>query len=229
MLARATPIKVFGKHKKSLLQIEAILLGQAGFLNEKNGDVYYNQLKKEYEFLKSKFLLKPIDNYLWKFLRLRPANFPSIRIAQFASLIHKSSGLFSKVLEASSIKEIEALFDIKTSQYWETHYRFNEVSVKKIKRFGAQSIRNIVINTVVPVLFIYGQEKDNSEIRELSMNLLESLSAEKNNIITQWKNIGIEAENAFYSQALIELYNELCKQKKCLHCDIGREIITKYE
>jgi Protein of unknown function (DUF2851) len=229
MLARATPLTILAKHKNSLFQIEALLFGQAGFLEDNYEEEYFQKLKKEYLFLKNKYQLKPIDLHLWKFLRLRPANFPTIRIAQFSYLVHNSYGLFSKIVESKSIEHLISLFDIKPSVYWENHYKFNEESKKRIKRFGNSSVKNVLINSVVPVLFVYGEEKGDEKYKDRAFKILESLPAEKNNIVSKWSDLSIEIKNALDSQASIELYNEYCKPQKCLHCEIGREVITKYE
>lgn len=229
MLARSLPLNIIAKHKNSLFQIEALLFGQAGFLNSKEGDDYYKELRKEYSFFRNKFQLQPIDNFLWKFLRLRPANFPTIRIAQFASLLYKSSALFSKVTESEKTSQLLNYFDVRTSEYWENHYKFNEESTHKIKKLGKVSIQNILINTVIPMLFVYGEEKGKDQFKERAFSILESLPAERNHIIQKWRELDIEIKNALDGQALIELYNEFCKPEKCLHCDIGREVILDYE
>jgi len=229
MLTRATPLHILAKHKNSLFQIEALLFGQAGFLKNDAGDDYFLKLRKEYLFLQHKYQLKPIEEHLWKFLRLRPANFPTVRLTQFAYLIFTSHGLFSKIIEANNIEQLIALFDVNTSEYWEKHYKFNEESKKRIKRLGQHSVKNILINTVVPVLFVYGEEKDNENYKERAFHILESLPAERNHIVEKWRELKLEIKNALDSQACIELYNEFCKPQKCLHCDIGREVILKYE
>ena len=135
-LAKSLPLKTLAKHKSNLFQIEALLFGQAGFLTEELGDDYYLHLKKEYDYLRKKFKLRALEKHLWKFLRSRPGNFPSIRIAQFATLVYNSTALFSKVLETKTMKEFDALFKVNPSEYWNTHYQFNKESVKKSKTLG---------------------------------------------------------------------------------------------
>lgn len=226
MLAKSLPLSALAKHKNNLLQLEAMLFGQAGFLNEKIEDGYYIELCKEYQFLKNKFSLKPLDKHVWKFLRLRPVNFPTIRIAQFASFIHNSSALFSKIIEAESLKEIEQLFIIQASEYWDNHYNFGKESAKRKKKFGKTAFNTIMINTIIPFLFVYGKSKDNQLFMDKAIRLMEELPVEKNHIINKWKEIGIEAIDARQSQALLQLKNVYCNSKKCLECQIGNQIIS---
>ncbi|MCK4638130.1 MAG: DUF2851 family protein, partial [Bacteroidales bacterium] len=160
LLAKSLPVNHLAKHKNNQFQIESLLFGQAGLLETDFKDEYPNNLKNEYNFLKKKFSLKSVDGFLWKFLRLRPSNFPTIRIAQFANLIYKSSGLFSKIIEIKNIKEVYSLFNITTSEYWDTHYIFDKPSAKRKKSFGNNALNLIIINTIVPFLFVYGLKKD---------------------------------------------------------------------
>jgi len=229
MLAKSLSNIVLAKNKNNLFQLEALLFGQAGMLEDSMEDDYYNQLKKEYQFLQQKYNLIPIDESLWKFLRLRPIGFPTIRIAQFARLIHNSSHLFSKIIESRTTKEIERYFNMGTSEYWDTHYTFGKISEQKIKYAGKDFINNIIINTVAPFLFVYGKKKGLSKHTETAFKLLESLPSEKNSIITKWKEIGINSTSAFQSQSLLELKNSFCSQKKCLNCGIGNKILSQHE
>jgi len=227
-LAKSVPLKYFAKHQNNLLQIEAILLGQAGFLDNKETESeYFNLLKNEYNFLRKKFGLKPIEKHLWKFLRLRPSNFPHIRISQFASLIHQSKSLFSKVLASNNIVELKSLFTIKASTFWNTHYTFEKVSNEKTKVFGEQSINSVLINTVIPILFVYGKHIGDNGINDKAIHFLEELKPEKNKIIREWKRLKIEVSSGFYSQALLEQKNSYCNLVKCLKCGIGIEILKK--
>ncbi len=226
LLARSLPLKALAKHKNNLPQIEAMLFGQAGMLQYRSNDVYHEQLRKEYSFLQKKFNLKPIDPSLWKLLRLRPSNFPTIRISQFAVLINRSSNLFSKILEAKSLKELEKMFDIEATAYWNDHYNFNKKTIRNTKKkFGKNAFYTVVINTIIPFLFIYGKVRDIDVLKDRALGFLEKLPAENNNIINKWKDTGIKANSAFESQALIQLKNEYCKQKNCLRCQIGNIII----
>ncbi len=228
MLACSIPLKYLAKHKNSLFQLEALLFGQAGFLSEDElGDDYYESLKKEYYFLKIKFELKPIEKHLWKFLRLRPGNFPTIRIAQFAGLIYKSSSLFSKIIEIENVNELRNILNSKHSEYWDTHYVFNKKSLKRKKNLGNLFFYSIMINTIIPFLFLYGKNRNNNDLKERAVDFLEKLPAENNSIIKAWNDLNINAENAAYSQGLLQLKNNYCNPKRCLHCQIGNKIIRK--
>lgn len=224
-VARTLPQKILAKHGDNLSQLEALLFGQAGFLVEKLTDDYPKQLKKEYSFLKKKYRLKPIGKHNWQFLRLRPANFPTIRIAQFAALTHRSNRLFSHVLDAESIKDIEALFDVNMSEYWQSHYVFDKASKHIKKSLGKKTIHLIIINTIVPFLFLYGKMRDDEAAIKKAMTFMEALPPEDNNIIREWKALGITPESAYHTQALIQLKNEYCTPKKCLQCAIGHAIL----
>ncbi len=221
MLAAALPLKYLQKQKNSLLCLEALLFGQAGMLSDQHKDAYPVRLAKEYQFLQQKYQLTPINKSTWKFLRLRPNNFPTIRIAQLAKLLYNSTGLFAQVMEISHIENLFHLFNVEANDYWETHFTFGKPSKRKLKQLGRAAIENIIINTIVPFLFVYGKEKRRDEYCERAIHLLEQLAAEKNNIVARWSELGVRAENAFQSQALIELKNEYCSRKKCLNCNIG--------
>jgi hypothetical protein len=228
MLARCTPLSVLAKQKKNLFQLEAILFGQSGLLNEELlGDDYFLNLREEYSYFSKKYQLKGMEGYLWKFMRLRPANFPTIRIAQFAALINKSESLLSKLIEESDPKKILDFFDVKASPYWDSHYRFSVTSPEGVKHLGESSRNNLVINTVVPFLFLYGERNNIPELKQRSFDLLEELQPETNNIISRWAEIGITARNAFDTQALIQLKNGYCEPKKCLKCLLSTKIIGR--
>ena len=228
LLAKSLPMNFLAKHKDQLIQIEAMLFGQAGMLESSFSDNYSKMLKEEYQFLKNKFSLKSIDGHLWKFLRLRPYNFPTIRISQFANLIHQSNGLFSKIIEAKNIHELEKLFDVSCSEYWMEHFQFDKLSKKTEKKIGKQTIHLIIINTIVPFLFLYGQEKNEEQYVDKALQLLENTNAENNSIIQKWKETGIDIKSAFETQALIELKNNYCNHKKCLNCRIGNDLLMRY-
>ena len=230
MLVRALPLSILAKHKNNLFQLEALLFGTAGLLNEELlGDDYFLELRKEYSFLYKKYKLKPIESHLWKFLRLRPVNFPSLRIAQFAQLIHQSTALFSHLVELEKPKQIKELFTLNASVYWDTHYRFNKLSPEQKKQLGSSSIENILINTVVPFLFVYGDRHNQHHLKDRALDLLENLKPENNSIINRWKEMGVSVRSAFESQALIQLKNCYCKPKKCLNCHLGTKLIKKNE
>jgi hypothetical protein len=227
-LAKSLPSLILAKNKNDRLKIEALLFGQSGFLDEEFvNDAYYNSLKKEYLFLKTKYQLKPIEKHLWKFLRIRPVNFPTIRIAQFASLVFKSSHLFSKILEIKTEKELLSLFEIEVHDYWSTHFVFGKTTRMMKKSFGINAVENIIINTVLPFLFLYGKEKNNEEFMNRALNFYEQFKPETNHIIKKWEDLGLNPKNAYESQALIELYNSYCMKRRCLECRIGGKLLMK--
>jgi hypothetical protein len=225
MLARSIALTTLAHYKNDITKTEALLFGQSGLLDIALEDDYTIQLKKDYSFLKKKHQINPLDNHIWKFMRMRPANFPTIRIAQFSRLINQSTSLFSKILEAKNLTLLEAFFDIETSPYWETHYQFGKNSRKQRKRLSNDSKKLIIINTVVPFLFIYGRERKIEKYKEKALQILEELKPENNSIIEMWRQLGINPKNAFESQALLQLKNEYCNKKKCLFCSIGNTII----
>jgi len=227
LLAKSLPLKSILKQKDSLLQIEAMLFGQAGLLETDCNDDYFKLLVREYTFLAEKYKLQKLDSNLWKYLRLRPVNFPTIRIAQFASVLHKNINIFSQIIDSKNVKKICTLFDVSISDYWHNHYQFCKDSKKRIKKLGKNSIDGILINTVALFLFAFGEQKQKSEYKEKALDLLETIKSEKNSIISKWEINNIIPENSFESQALLELYNEYCKKSKCLQCNIGSKIIIR--
>jgi hypothetical protein len=227
MLAKSTPLAYLAKHKNNLAQIEAMLFGQSGLLEKNIREEYAELLLQEYTVLKQKFTLMPVDGHLWKFLRLHPSGFPTIRIAQFASLIHKSVHLFSNVLEMKRLNEAETLFEVECSDYWRTHYVFGKESPSRSKKLGKAAIENIIINTVVPFLFIYGIQKNEEKYKERAIRFLEQIEGEKNSILTKWKFLEMPVKKASDTQALLELKNNYCTPTKCLDCAIGNFMLKK--
>lgn len=225
LLAKSLPVKVWAKHQNDLLQMEALLFGQAGFLEEKHDDDYPNQLHKEYLYLKRLHNLHPLKTQTWKFLRLRPSNFPTLRLAQLAALMHKEVKLFSKIIEAKNIKAIHQLFEVEVSDYWQQHYQLDKPS-KKVNSHLGSSMKNILlINAVAPMLFAYGKYKDNEAHCDKAILLLEKCEAESNSIITGWKKLNVIAANAHETQSLLQLKNEYCDKFRCLECAIGNKIL----
>ena len=225
-LARSLPQQILSKHKNNTLQIEALVFGQAGFLGGKFADAYPQQLKKEYQFLKSKYSLQAVDHFTWKYMRLRPQNFPCIRLAQFAALILKSNHLFSQILEVKNVALISKMFsDLSVNPYWETHYRFDVISEKTTKQIGNQSINNIMINTVAVSLFAYGRHIGQQSFINRAIGLLENTPAETNKVVNRFHEIGLRPQNADQTQALMQLKQAYCDAKKCLHCGIGIKLL----
>ena len=225
-IAKSISINILAKHKSQIHQLEALLLGQAGLLEKKFTDEYPKLLQREYKFLKEKYKLKPIHQPV-HFLRMRPGNFPSIRLAQLAMLITESNHLFSKIKDTSAVKDVIKWFDATANDYWHYHYRFDDESAFMKKNLGAAMIDNIIINTVAPVLFAYGTYHDENQYKEKALKWLGETTAEKNSITKGFQKLGIENQNAFDSQALIELRNEYCTKKRCLDCGVGNKILRE--
>lgn len=227
-LAQSLPLKYILKHRDSPIQVEALLLGQAGLLeNENSEDDYTEILKQEYLFLKHKFNLSTLDSYIFKSLRIRPDNFPHIKIIQLASVLREYEHLFSEILKIENKKEIIDLLNPHVSEYWLTHYRFGKISAKKEKKMSWTTLEIILINTVVPMMFAYGKKKNQPEYIEKSLNMLESIKPENNSVITLFRNAKISTEHAGDSQALMQLKREYCEKKKCLYCRIGHKLLAK--
>ncbi len=226
LLMRSIPINVLQKYAHRLFSLEALLMGQAGLLTQKYKDEYPVNLLKEYEYLKKKHSLQSIDNNLWKKMRIRPANFPTIRIAELAAFIHKHPTFFQKLLEVKSLENLYQLFEVSVSKYWNNHYQFDSESKSSNKKLSHAAIQLIAINTLVPLLFAYGKEKNNELFKKKALQILEEIKAEENTIIKKWKTYGVIAHNAMESQALLQLYNQHCLYRKCLQCNIFHQIMN---
>ena len=225
--AETIPLQAVNKHRDSLFQIEAFFFGQAGLLQEVPADEYTDRLMKEYTYLSHKFGLRPSANSRWKLLRMRPDNFPHVRIAQLASFYYRSQGLLSALMEAQSLKSLRDMLRCGTSEYWLTHYVFGEASPPHPKTLSNQTIDLLVINTVIPFLYAYGKYKTDNILIQRANGLLEEMRPENNFIVRIWKECGLEAAHAGDSQALIQLKKNYCDIKKCLYCRIGYEYLKK--
>jgi hypothetical protein len=223
-MARSISVNVLAKHKNQIHQLESLLLGQANLLNGKYDEDYPKLLQKEFRFLKTKYQLRS-HNILPHFLRMRPANFPTIRLAQLAMLVSQSSHLFSKLKELQSVKEVKALLNVTANDYWHYHYTFDETTPCKPKRLGNQMIDNLVINTIAPVLFAYGLYAKQEEFKEKAIHWLQQISAEQNAVTKLWHDAEVANRSAFDSQSLIELTNNYCNNQRCLDCAVGNKIL----
>lgn len=223
-------LRAIDKHRDSLFQIEAFFFGQAGLLEEnlQDADDYYLNLQKEFRYLQHKFQLPPpMDVSQWRFLRLRPGNFPHVRLAQLAWLYHTRQSLFSNVMEAESIDEAKLLLASQTSPYWETHFNFYKESVHREKPVGDTALNLMIINTVIPFLYAYGLHKGTELLCDRATRFLESLKAENNYITRQWSGAGLSVKTAADSQALIQLRKEYCDKRDCLRCRFGYEFLKR--
>ncbi|MDR0970430.1 MAG: DUF2851 family protein [Lentimicrobiaceae bacterium] len=227
-LASLLPLKNLLKHADNLLQIEAMLFGVSGLLEADFQDEYPKLLQREFRMLRSKFDLPVMPAEQWRFLRMRPANFPTIRLAQLATLIHRNSALFSKIKNSKTIAIQKQFFSAQTSSYWDTHYMFDKPSQNKLKTMGESSIDLLLINTVIPLLFFYGKQRNEAYWCEKAISMFDQLKPEKNNITTYFESIGVMTRSAMQSQALIELYTHYCESKRCLNCRIGCVLIQSF-
>lgn len=225
-LAQNVPLHIIEKNRNDLFTIETLLLGQANMWSSKP-DEYEIGLQKEYNFLRQKYSLSPISSTWWKFARMRPNNFPTIKISQFANLLHKVHSLVSIILEFNTLQEIRNLFECEASEYWETHYVFGKQTKVHKTILGKETIDTIIINTVIPFLFAYGKERNDMDKRQKAYDLLMEIPPEHNSIMTLWKNCNIKIQNAYDSQGLLQLFNNYCKSANCIHCSIGHIILKK--
>ena len=207
--------------------VEALLFGQAGFLNGEFRDHYPKKLKREYMFLKHKYKLEPIPEKLWKFFRLRPTNFPTIRISQFASLIIKNQSLFNHIIELTEIEELYGIFTAKANEYWDDHYIFDKEAQHSIKSIGKDFQNVILINAVIPLIFIYGKLRQEPEYVDKAIKFMQQIPPERNKIITKWKKLKFKVTNASDTQALLHLKKEFCDKNRCLQCAIGHQVLKE--
>ncbi len=219
-----------GKHRDDPFQVEAFFMGQAGLLDDalvrpEHRDSYYMSLKNEYRFLQHKFNLTPIPATLWKFGRLRPQNFPHVRLSQLTRLYSERRADFSRLLETHSLDALRALFRVGVTDYWRTHYAFGEESRESDKVLQSASLNLLVINTASPLFFAYGRQRMDEDLAERAFNLLEQLPAERNYIIRCWERAGLSVTHAADSQALIQLRRNYCDRKDCLRCRFGVEYL----
>ncbi len=223
-IAQSIPLSVLAKHKNQVQQLEALLMGQAALLDKIFEDDYPNMLRREYQFLQKKYELKKAHAPLY-FLRMRPANFPSIRLAQLAMLVHESHHLFSTIKETEDLNEVKKHFGVVANDYWHYHYVFDEETAFKKKILGEQMIQNILVNTIVPVLYAYGLLNNSERFKAKAISWMEQLNAEKNSITRGFEELGVSNQSAFDSQALIQLKNVYCNYKLCLQCAVGNQVL----
>ena len=231
--ARNMPMTSVAHHRDNLFQIESIFFGQAGMLNiasvrerlqlETAADEYFQRMQSEYEYLKHKFQMT--DKYApqWKYMRMRPQNFPTIRIAQLARLYYERRTSLSQLIECDTIDKLRKMFHCGVSDYWQTHYTFGHESQPSAKQLSVASISLLMINCAIPMIFAYGRHTGSEALCNRALDLLESLPPENNTITRMWKQVGLESRSAGDTQALIQLKKQYCDRKDCLQCRIGYE------
>ncbi|MFZ2432592.1 MAG: DUF2851 family protein [Lutibacter sp.] len=222
--ANSFDFSIVRKVSGNLVQLEALFFGQAGLLSNNYGSEYFENLKREYNFLKVKFQLTPISNGQIHFFRLRPNNFPTIRLSQLAMVYHSHQNLFSKIIEMEAIKEFHGLFDLATSNYWETHFTFETASKKSIKKITKPFIDLLLINTIIPLKFLYLKSLGKNDISSV-LTIIANIKPEKNEIISKFNELNIKSKTAFETQALLQLKNEYCSKQLCLSCAVGKELL----
>ncbi len=226
LLAKATDQRLLARWKDNPVRIEALLMGQAGLLEGYFKDDYPRRLQSDYIALRTGAQLTPIDGYLWRFFRIRPSSFPTIRISQFATLVSSSSNIFSTLLSMTDVHEMENFLTCKASSYWDNHYQFDHsVESCRSKRLGHMQVDLLIINAWIPLLFVYGEVKGQQQYKEQAFILLQQIKAEDNAIIRQFSEAGIHVVNACQTQATIQLKNNYCASRRCLDCRIGHYII----
>jgi hypothetical protein len=228
LLAKATDQRLLARWKDNSERVEAILMGQAGFLEGYFEDEYPRKLQSDYESIGCGAGMVPIDRSLWKFHRLRPSSFPTIRISQFARFLSENPCPFSSFLGIVDVSELESRLNQRASSYWDTHYRFDALSSRtSVKRVGMSQAQMLIVNAWVPMLFLYGCLCGQQKYKDQAVNLLEGLPPEDNVIIRRWRHVGIQPASAAESQALLQLYNNYCVNRQCLECRIGYSILKR--
>jgi len=223
-LAKSLDFSIIKKCSSDSKKLETLLMGQSGLLEQPKEDSYFESLKLEYDYLKHKYKLSNSNVLVPKYFRLRPPNFPTIRLSQLASLYHQKQSLFSGIVKAKTLEEFYKLFDVSASEYWNTHYNFGVESSKRKKQLTKKFVDLLLINTVIPLLFSYGKHsgKENSEAL---LKLASTISSEENSIIEKFDKLRPSSKNSLQSQALLQLKNEYCTKKRCLQCAIGNVIL----
>ncbi len=222
-LARNISFSKFKKECSSLINIEALLFGQANLLNNDIEDAYYQKLKTEFNYLKQKYQLNDSLVKL-QFFRMRPAGFPTLRLSQFAVLYKTHQNLFSKVIEKQSITELREIFVVSASDYWDTHYTFGKVSIKRKKSISKSFVNLLILNVIIPLKFMYARSQGVDNFESL-FKLYNSLQPEQNTVIKRFEQLKISVKSAADSQALIEMKTRFCDKQKCLHCEIGNKLL----
>lgn len=220
-LSRILPLNLLLKHRDNEIYVESMMFGSAGFLLKDFDDEYPSLLKREFNVLRAKFGLKIMPYSNWKFLRLRPSNFPTIRIAQLAKIIEKNGSMFSRIRDSENVEDVVELFDVEINPYWDDHFQFDKVSSINMKKtLGRTAVDSIMINAVIPMLFYYGYYHSAESYKEKAMKYLEQIQPENNILIRQFANSGIKLDNAFQTQGALYMYKHYCRRRRCLECRI---------
>lgn len=221
------PWKIIRKHADRLIQVEAMLFGGAGFLNVETTDVYVRQLQQEFRFLSAKYRLRDrvMQQHEWKFARLRPAGFPTVRLAQFARMLCNSGGFLNRFVISEQLDEIFSLFKIEQSAYWREHYVFEKKARGLVPSLGTDAANLLIVNAVVPLLVAWSKQRQQAELLDRAVYWLSGIPAEDNRITREWAALGMRVKTAADSQALIEWFNNYCTPRQCLECTVGAALV----
>jgi hypothetical protein len=226
-LVESLPLRIIAKHANNSDQIEALLFGCAGFLDD-SADDYQKSLNEEFVFLSNKYDLNPSLHRLhWKLGKMRPSNFPTVRLAQFAGIIRNHQKLFSMFCEVDNVLDLKKKLCAEPTDYWKSHYDFGKSSKKSTNGLGDSSLQVLIINSVAPILVAYSRYTDEPAKMEKAVTLLEELPPEINRYTKKWIALNQKPKSAFDSQAQISLYKDFCTKKNCLNCGIGTSIFNK--
>ena len=224
-LAENTPLLLLQKYRPNRTKIEAFLYGQSGLLKRKYVDNYPKKLQDEYQFYVGKYKLQSISPHQWKFFRLRPSSFPSLRISYLADFVLKSEPIFEKLIHFQNIKSVQSFFNLHLSAYWKAHYVFDKKVKTSNKTLGKSTIDLVFINAVLPFCFFYARQKSDEEMMMRVVDSFRTLKYEDNKIIRYYKEAGVEVKSALKSQALIHLHQQYCIPRKCLNCRVFNQIL----
>ncbi len=226
-LAEIVPLKVLQKHRASALQIEALLFGTSGLLPTDSTEEYVQNLRKEYQFLAAKYglLTRQMEATEWKFFRLRPAGFPTVRLAQWAVLLRHEAGLFAALTSVESADDLRQMLRVRQGAYWKEHYQFGKKATAVVPDLGKDAANLLIINAAVPLLVAYAKQRDQSALLDRAVRWLEQLPAEKNHITRTWAELGMKVNTGFDTQALIQWHNAYCLRKRCMECTVGAALV----
>jgi len=225
LLAESIPLTIIERESNELFKIESLLFGVGGLLQTTTDDPYVIKLKKEFKHQQNKYKVQSLHPAIWKFGKLRPPNFPTIRIAQFAMLLYRQKRIFKRCLNASTLESLQLIFSIEASEFWTTHFHFEKSSNANSKLLGIESVNNIIINVVIPFCYAYGKHIGSKTLQDKSIEWLNQIKPEKNKYTEIWEQSNYKFSNAGETQGLIELNNLYCVKNKCIHCKIGSSVM----
>lgn len=224
-LGRVLPYTLILRHRNIHSQVEALLFGAAGFLEGQTEDTYHMNMKNEFTFLKDKYTITPVSLQEWKFLRMRPANFPTVRLAQLATLFTTRQTLFATLMDCDQLHDVQCFFDLEMNDYWQEHYKFGKTGKSCPAKIGKEAVESLVINVLAPLKAAFRISKGQARWYEVMESILKEIPPENNRYIRLWETQGVRAKNACDSQGLLAQYLLRCKDKKCLSCPVGLELL----